>query len=200
MDHAQVISLYRPTLQSIALRMLGSLADAEDIVHDTFLKWMTIDTSHIKNTKAFLIKSVTNNCINFLKKVKGSPGTLEEDHDLIVDDALTLTVKEDEHKISQAWSLINAKLAPVERAVYVLREGFNFEYEDLQHIVDRSSDNCRQLFKRAKDKISTEVPRISIDLPSFKIPVTFKNACNLGHISDLIADLKVDLPIKKKFL
>ena len=199
MDHAQAIALYRPTLQSIAMRMLGSIADAEDIVHDTFLKWMTIDKSHIQNTKAFLIRSVTNNCINFLKKVKRAPQTLEEDHELIIDESVAVVNKDDEHHIRQAWSVLNAKLAPVERAVYVLREGFNFEYEDLQHIVDRSSDNCRQLFKRAKDKISQEVPRISIELPSIKIPDTFKNACNLGYISELIAELKVDLPLKRNF-
>jgi len=199
MNHSQVITLYRPTLQSIALQMLGSLADAEDIVHDTFLKWMTIDTSQIKNTKAFLIRTVTNKCINFLQKAKRSPKSLEDSETDVPVETGCSHLHDLEQKMSHAWSLITNKLGPVERAIYVLREGFNLEYEDLQHIVDKSADNCRQMFRRAKLKISEEAPKMSLDFPSIKIPASFRSACSLGYLSDLISELKVDFPIKKNF-
>ncbi len=198
MDQAQVITLYRPTLQSIAVSMLGCLADAEDVVQDTFLKWMTIDNSKIQNVKAFLVRSVINNCINFIKKSKKALCD-ELSEDVLVEGVDHLPEEIDvERKIQHAWSLINFKLAPVERAVYVLREAFNLEYEDLQHIVDKSSDNCRQLFSRAKAKINEEVPKIHLEMPSIKLPATFRNACSLGQLSDLIADFKLEIPGRKK--
>ncbi|MEL7147559.1 MAG: sigma factor, partial [Bacteroidota bacterium] len=70
MDQAKAITLYQPLLTSIAYKIVGSLQDAEDIVQDTFLKWLTIDQQKIDNTKAYLVRAVTNNALNHLKSFK----------------------------------------------------------------------------------------------------------------------------------
>lgn len=203
-NHTQVITLYQPTLESIAFRMLGCIADAEDVVHDTFLKWMTIDTSKIQNTKAFLIRSVTNNCINFLNKGKKEiPETLLSEEFRNKVESLTAdfthSTFDQDSRLIEAWRVISLKLGPVEKAIYVLREAFNVEYEDLQHIVDKNTDNCRKLFSRAKVKLNEELPRINFDISnSFSVPVNLRHAFKFGQLSGLIADLKLDLPRLKK--
>ena len=70
MNQAQAITLYQPTLTSIAYNLLRSKADAEDVVQETFLKWLTIDSEKIENTKAYLIKAVTNNCLNHINSLR----------------------------------------------------------------------------------------------------------------------------------
>lgn len=199
----QIISLYQPTLHSIALRMLGSIADAEDIVHDTFLKWMTIDQKRIENTKAYLIKTVTNNCINFLNKASEKCQTeiLEDVENVLKDDSGEADFKffDLDSQLSEAWKILHRKLEPAEKAIYVLREVFNVDYEDLQHIVNKNSDNCRKVFSRAKEKIKSEMPRLNLDLSiNIALPKSFKNACQFGHLSGLISDLSHDLPGKRK--
>ena len=67
LTQTQTIALYHPMLHSIALRIVKCKADAEDIVQDTFLKWLSIEKEQIQNTRAYLIKSVTNNCLNHLQ-------------------------------------------------------------------------------------------------------------------------------------
>ncbi len=178
--------------------MLGSIADAEDVVHDTFLKWMTIDASKIQNTKAFLVKSVTNNCINLLKRSKRMfSDDLTEEMVIETQDVLHHGV-DLEQRLQQAWSLVSFKLAPVERAIYVLREVFNLEYEDLQHIVDKNADNCRKLFSRAKHKLAAEVPKINVEVPTLTLPSNFKRACSIGCLSEFITDLKLDFQVRAK--
>lgn len=203
-SEAQVIAQYQPTLYAIAYRMLGSIADAEDLVHDTFLKWLTIDTSKIRNTKAFLVRMLTNNCLNFLqgsgkRLTENGLEELDMEAETIIDDQELLN-HEKEGQLATAWRVMARKLEPAEKAIYVLRELFNLEYEDLQDIVGKSKDNCRQIFSRAKTKLNhTEIPKLNIDLSlSVKLPKPFVEACHLGQLSDLISELKTDLLVKKK--
>ena len=69
-DRSTAFVLYQPVLHSVALKMVGTLEDAEDIVQDTFEKWLHIDQSKIQNTKAYLIKSVSNNSLQFLNSLR----------------------------------------------------------------------------------------------------------------------------------
>ena len=183
--------------------MLGSIADAEDMVHDTFLKWMTIDTSRIQNTKAFLVRTVTNKCINFLKghnQSRVTEGLLAVEEHMGDDHGETAITRFDlDNQLAEAWKLLHRKLEPAEKVIYVLREAFNIDYEDLQHIVDKSSANCRKLFSRANAKIKGELPKIHIDLNvSIKLPASFRNASRFGDLSTLIADLTGDIQLSSK--
>ncbi|MGE0590614.1 MAG: sigma-70 family RNA polymerase sigma factor, partial [Cyclobacteriaceae bacterium] len=133
MTQAQTIALYHPMLHRIAMRFVKCKADAEDIVQDTFLKWLSIDTEKIRNTKAYLIKSVTNNCLNHLEALKRKKEEYLENIHL---PELITKFKEldfsqiDLHVDMQAaLNVIHHKLEPLERAVFVLREVFNVDYE-----------------------------------------------------------------------
>lgn len=194
MNQSQAITLYQPLLHAIALKMVGSMQDAEDIVQETFLKWLTIDTEKINNTKSYLIKAVTNNCINHINAIKRKK---DECLDTLSPSQLIDKFKETElikfdleNEVSAALNVLHKKLEPLEKGIYVLREVFNFEYDELQEVFDKKKDNCRQLFFRAKEKLSAETTKLKAE---FSLPHTFfdsfKKACDLGeseHLIDII--------------
>ena len=137
------------------LRMVGSLADAEDIVQDTFVKWLSIDHQKIQNTKAYLIKAVTNNCLNHLNALMNKKEeyldhlNLGEMTNKYMDFDLPRIDLETE--IAAALAVVHKKLAPLERAIFLLREVFDFEYDDLQLLFDKKKDNCRQIFRKLRN-------------------------------------------------
>lgn len=201
MNQGQAILQYQPVLQSIAYRMVGSLADAEDIVHDTFLKWLTIDPKTIENTKAYLVRAVTNNCINFLKQRKKQPDHAEIES-LPLEDQLDtnqdsfLGNLDLETEVSHALDVLHKKLEPLEKAVFVMRECFNLEYEELQLIFEKKKDHCRQLVSRAKAKLQKDTPslQINISLPNpSEFFESFKKACSIGDMSELLSDFSRDI-------
>lgn len=198
MNNAQAITLYQPVLHSIAYRMLGSMADAEDIVQDTFLKWLNTDQKKIQNTKSYLVKAVTNNCINHINALKRKKN---EFLDSISPSLLIEKYRESdiskfdlENEIAVALGELHRKLEPLEKSIYILREIFDIEYEHLQEIFDKKKDNLRQLFSRAKDKLNQESKKLkSIDVKSTQFLDSFKSACNKGHIEQFVQHLKSDL-------
>jgi len=198
MNQAQVIALYQPTLTSIAYNLLRSKADAEDVVQETFLKWLSIDSEKILNTKAYLIKAVTNNCLNHLNALKRKK---EEYLDSINVSEFILRFKENnfahldlEADLAKAFKVMQAKLEPLERAVYLLKEVFDFDYDALQTVVDKKKDHCRQLLCRAKKKLSEETSKMHFDMPdASKLMASFRKACDMGNAEELIQDLKKDI-------
>ncbi len=201
MNQAQAIKLYQPLLQSIAYNLLRCKADAEDIVQDTFLKWLTIDQTKIQNTKAYLITAVTNNCLNHLAGLKRKK---EEYWDnLQLSEVITKFKETDfsnldfEKELSSAFKVLLVKLEPLERAAYILKEIFDFDYEALQKVLDKKADHCRQLLSRAKKKLSDESVRIKMELPdTSQMFESFKKACDLDNASDFIHHLKQDISDK----
>ncbi|MFY0685859.1 MAG: sigma-70 family RNA polymerase sigma factor [Cyclobacteriaceae bacterium] len=207
MSQTEAIALYQPLLYSIALKMVGTLEDAEDIVQDTFEKYLSIDHKKIENTKAYLVKSVNNNCLKFLTSLKhriARNTTSPEDHDALVDSYQSKSIFsfDQDAQLGEAWQVLQRKLAPIERSVFVLREVFNIDYDDLQHILDKKKDHCRQLFCRAKSKIEQETPKLKFDISFPQIPESFIAACNFGHLSEIISEFKDEMidkfPLKKK--
>ncbi len=202
MTQAQVITLYQPTLQSIAYQLLGSMADAEDAVHDAFVKWLSIDTSKIENTRAYLVRMVTNSCLNLIQSKKNKP-TLQIDE---LNDSLEDQEKENEvlhfdkeNQLSEALKYLHRRLEPLERTVYLLREVFNVEYDELQNMVGRKADNCRKIVSRAKQKLKkVEFPKLSVSLPEMNLLEGFKAACQKGQLTQLASDFSSDLFHKKK--
>lgn len=203
MNTSQAISQYQPLLYSIALKMVGSLADAEDIVQDTFLKWLSVDQGKIKNNKSYLIKAVTNNCLNHLENLKKrkkeylETATLPEFFKTQKDSNI---FKFDiENQVAEALAILQAKLEPMERTIYILREAFNLEYEELQVLLDKKKDNCRQLFCRAKKNLEKEAQKFSFDLPQHTTFLeSFKKACSKGIPTDFFNDVKQELPFIRK--
>lgn len=192
MSQTQTISLYQPLLYAIALRMVGSLQDAEDIVQDTFVKWLSIDQAKIENTKAYLIRTVTNNCINhlnsFRKKKNEYFSNLKHSELLEKYRDFELPRFDLENELSEALALLHKKLEPIEKGIYLLREVFDFEYEDLQEIFGKKKENCRQLFARAKEKLQQESKKkaFSEAAQPLQLLESFKKACNFGQLSELV--------------
>ena len=197
MSQAEAILSYQPMLHSIAMKIVGTMEDAEDIVQDTFEKWFSADNKNVKNPKAYLIKSVSNNCLQFLNSWKNKIAkktVCSESQTEITDSSHTVAMSFDvEVQLSQAWAIVHKKLEPVERAVYVMREFFEVEYDELQEIFGKKKENCRKLFSRAKAKIQEDSSKIKVDFTIPALPESFKRACNIGHLSEIIAELKHDL-------
>lgn len=206
MNQAQAIALYQPTLHRIAYNLVRCKADAEDIVQETFLKWLTIDHATIENTKAYLIRAVTNNCLNHLNALKRKK---QEYIESLQNKEIVLWFREMNFQhldldinLKAAFKLMQSKLQPLERAVFVLKEAFDFDYDAIQEVLDKKKDHCRQLFCRARKKLEEETAKIQLELPGkTQLLETFRKACDLGNAADLINELKKDVTeaIRKKF-
>ncbi|WP_078555267.1 RNA polymerase sigma-70 factor [Bacillus alkalicellulosilyticus] len=151
---------FKPLLFSISYRMLGSIMEAEDIVHETFLKAYQIDEKKIDNKKAYLCKMVTNFCLDELKSARRrrekyvgpwNPVPLLIDKNIDSDPSDMVLKKEG---LSIAYLRMMEHLAPDERAVLLLREVFNYSYTEIATIIEKKEENCRKIFSRAKQKIS----------------------------------------------
>lgn len=197
LTQGQTILLYQPTLHAIAMRMLRCKADAEDIVQETFIKWLSLEQEKIKNTKAYLIKSVTNNCINHLNAIRNKrleylesfhwPEFIEK-----FKETTDFSHIDIETELSKAFQVLQNKLEPLERAVYVLKEVFDFDYKALQELLDKKQDHCRQLFCRAKKKLNDEKEHFNAVFQPKKTALleSFRKACEFGQPSELVAQLR----------
>lgn len=201
MNQAQTIALYQPMLHAIALNLLRCKSDAEDIVQDTFLKWLSVEQEKIKNTKAYLIKAVTNNCLNHLTTLRKKKEEYLETLNL---PDFILKIKESdlahldiEAELSKALAIVHQKLEPLERAVYLLKEVLDFDYDSLQALLNKKQEHCRQLLCRAKKKLSEEASRLSWEMPKSSALVhSFRKASVLGNAADLVSELKRDISTK----
>lgn len=198
MNQAQAIALYQPLLHTIAYNLLRCKADAEDVVQDTLLKWLTIDQSKIENTKAYLIKAVTNNCLNHLNALKRKK---EEYWDTIQLSELIVKFKDSdfahfdfEKELAAAFKVVQAKLEPLERAAFLLKEVFDFDYPSIQQVLDKKADHCRQLISRAKKKMGEETDKIKLDMANTsQLFDSFKKACTVDNANEFIQHLKSDI-------
>lgn len=186
-------------LQGIAMRMLRCKADAEDIVQETFMKWLSQEQAKIQNTKAYLIKAVTNNCLNHLQSIRKRrmeylesfqwPELMEKFR--VNTDLSHLDL---EAELSKAFQVLQTKLEPLERAVYVLKEVFDFDYKALQDLLDKKQDHCRQLFCRAKKKLKDETDHFSAVFQPRRAALleSFRKACEFDQPFDLVAHLRMN--------
>jgi len=191
-------STYRPLLFSIAYRLVGCAATAEDMVQDTFVNWLKTEKIKVNDVKSYLTKSVTNTCFNYLSSIKKKKEELMENVNLpqlnFSPDFSSLDIK---CEITEALATMIKKLAPSERAVFMLKGLFNIDYTEITSILGKTSDNCRQLFSRAQNRLSEDKSRFHLDTEHLKgLVVNFKKA-TLGEFSDLIDDLKKDITITK---
>jgi len=198
MNHAQTIEQYQPLLVTIANNLVRCKQDAEDIVQETFLKWLSIDTSKIENTKAYLIKSVTNSCLNHLQSFRKKK---QEYLDSIHFDEFMHRIKESNFShldldinLKDAFKVLQAKLEPLERAVFLMKEVFDFDYAAIQKVLDKKQDHCRQLLCRARKKLSEQSSNISFELPNVsKMLDSFREACNMENVEKFVHELKEDV-------
>lgn len=185
---------YQPLLFAIAYRMLGSAMDAQDMVQETFLRWSHA-TGEIDSPKAYLSAIVTRLCIDHLRRAHVQRETyigpwLPEP---LLASQPTDNVALDE-SLSLAFLVLLERLTPVERAVFLLREVFEFEYEAIARIVEKSEANCRQVVRRARQHLAERRPRFDTS-PQEREQMTrlFAQSCATGDLSALLALLADDI-------
>lgn len=160
---------HSPRLWALAYRMLGTRADSDDAVQDTWLRWHGADTPRIQNAEAWLVTVCTRICLDMLKATprrKGEyigpwvpePLIVREGHA----DHPATPVSRAEH-VSLALLHMLERLTPMERAAFVLRELFDHEYDAIAAVLDRSPESCRQLVSRARRRLGDETVRFPID-------------------------------------
>jgi RNA polymerase sigma-70 factor (ECF subfamily) len=191
---------YRPLLFAIAYRMLGSAADAEDMVQETYLRWQSVTPADMRSPKAWLSTVVTRLCIDYLRSARVRReqyvGTWLPEPvvtDVIPDVADTVALNE---SLSMAFLLLLERLSPVERAAFLLHDIFAYEYAEIAPIVGKSEGYCRQLARRARLHIAAQRPRF--DPPSERreqLVRQFLHACDAGDLSALIATLAEDVTV-----
>jgi RNA polymerase sigma-70 factor (ECF subfamily) len=157
---------YRPLMFSIAYRMLGSVTEAEDTLQDAYLRYRQMPAGSIASPKAFLSTVVTRLCLNHLQAAHvqresylgpwlPEPLLTEEDPESPTSQAERL------ESISMAFLVMLERLTPVERAVFLLREVFDYPYPDIAEIVGKDEVSCRQILSRAKKFIAGSRPRFT---------------------------------------
>lgn len=157
----KIYASYKPLLFALAYRMLGSVMDAEDAVQEAFVSYNEPKPEPVRNVKAYLCRIVTNRSIDRLRSASKQrevyvgpwlpePFVTGESPDA-AEPAYRYMQKE---SVSTAYLLLLQQLTWVERAVFILREVLQYEYEEIAGIVEKSPSNCRQIFHRAKRAIS----------------------------------------------
>ncbi|MBS8261616.1 RNA polymerase sigma-70 factor [Roseibium polysiphoniae] len=190
----------RPRLLGLAYRLLGSWADAEDAVQDTFLKWQGVEASDIRNPDAWFTTACTNRCLDILK----SAGRRRVDYvgPWLPEPLQTETVAgpEESHELAAslttAFLLLLERLSPKERASYLLREVFGHSYEEVSETLDLSEAACRQLVSRARRTVGKDASRYA---PSKErqeaLLAAFEEAVSTGSMSSLSTLLSEDIEL-----
>ena len=188
----------RPYLFSLAYRMLGSAADAEDVVQEAYLRWQRAED--VEHPKAYLSKVVTRLCIDHLQSARVRRETyvgpwLPEP---LLTDVTPDAAEEVERaeSLSMAFLVMLETLSPVERAVFLLREVFGYEYGEIAEAVGRSEDNCRQIAHRAKQHLEARRPRFTAAKDKQQeLLAAFFEACAFGDLDRLTGVLAEDVTL-----
>jgi RNA polymerase sigma-70 factor (TIGR02957 family) len=177
----------RPRLFGIAYRMLGSAAEAEDIVQDVWLRWQTTDRNAVQNAAAFLATTATRLAINVAQAARsrreayGGPW-LPEPVDTSSDPQLGAERGE---ALEFAVLILMEKLSPRERAAYIFREAFNYAYQEIADILRVSQENCRQLVTRARKHIADGRRTPSSPAEQKRLLSAFMAAAQQGDLAGL---------------
>lgn len=189
---------YRGLLFSIAYRMLGTVADAEDMVQETFLRFQQSPETELRSPRAYLVTIVSRLCLNHLQsaRVQREEYVGEWLPEPVVTDPASDPfglIKVDE-SLSMAFLVLLERLTPVERAVFLLREVFEYEYEEIAEIVGLSEVNCRQVLRRARQHVSTLRPRFAVpERRQDELLQSFLEAVSTGNMDGVIGLLAADV-------
>ncbi|WP_432117560.1 RNA polymerase sigma-70 factor [Streptomyces sp. bgisy032] len=192
---------HRPVLLGVAYRMLGRVADAEDVVQEAWLRWSGADRAHVREPRGYLVRITTRLAIDRLRQIKSRGETyvgpwLPEPYvtdfgDTVADTAERAVLAD---SVSLAVLVVLESLSPLERAVFVLREAFGFPYADIAAMLDRGEAAVRQLAGRARKHVEERRPRYRVD-PAQRRDLTerFLAAAAEGDLDGLLALLAPDV-------
>jgi RNA polymerase sigma-70 factor, ECF subfamily len=190
---------HRPLLFGVAYRMLGSVAEAENAVQDTFLRWESVaeKKDEIRSSKAWLVATVTRLSIDRLRSAQRQR---EQYFGVWLPEPLMVTTTDSHNEagaladsLSTAFMVMLETLTPEERAVFILREAFDYNYSEISAIVAKSEANCRQIARRAKEHLSQPGSRRPVDPARAETLVQqFLSACRNGDVGSLMVVLAED--------
>src|SRR5687768_16616398 len=188
----------RPRLEAIAYRLLGSAGEAEDAVQETFLRWQAADTGRIEVLEAWLTKVVTNLCLNQLASARARRETYVGQwlpEPLLAGDSMLgpADTAEQRESVSYAVLTLLERLTPNERAVYVLKEAFDYPHREIAEVLDLSEAARQQIFHRAKKHVAAGRVRTEIDQTAARrIVEEFLAAATSGKTEPLVKLLTAD--------
>src|SRR6185436_13349400 len=193
-----ILQTERPLLFSIAYRMLGSASDAEDVLQDAWVRYRSVDQAAIRSTKAFMTTVVTRLCLD---RLKSAQKTREEYiGPWLPEPVLTSEVESPESMLQRSESVTLAflvlleQLSPEERAVFLLKDVFDYEHSEIADILATTTENSRQLLHRAKARLAEGRPRLGGTAESRRaIADRFTRAFSSGDGSELTALLARDV-------
>jgi len=188
---------HRPALGRLAYRMLGSLADAEDVVQEAYLRWTRHDGTSIESPRAYLSTIVTRLCIDHRRLIDARKETyvgpwLPEPIVEAAEEPGPANLERSE-SVSLALLTVLESLSPVERAAYLLRKVFDYSYGEVATILEKSEANCRQIVSRAEERILERRPRFEAAADeSERMTDAFLSACATGDLDGLVKMLADD--------
>ncbi|MBV8305494.1 MAG: RNA polymerase sigma-70 factor [Acidimicrobiia bacterium] len=189
---------HRSLLFTVAYEMLGSAADAEDVVQETWLRWADVDHAAVQDPRAYLVRIVTRQALNRLRTLarrredyvgEWLPEPLLTSPDVAADVELA-------ENLSIAMLTVLETLAPAERAVFVLREVFDVPYEEIAEAVGKSPTAVRQIAHRARDHVAARRPRMAVSTSEQQEAVErFLAAVRNGDLQGLLDVLAPDVVV-----
>src|SRR6187551_3492190 len=189
-DGAATFEAHRPLLFSIAYRMLGSASEAEDVLQDAWVRARQDEDADVRSPRAYLTTIVTRLCIDHLRSAERTrmeypgpwlPEPLAAPNQESADLASSLTT---------AFLVLLERLAPTERAVFLLREVFELDFGEIARSVGKSEANTRQILTRARGRLSEGRPRFTVSRgESEEIVRRFRDACVTGNSEALMTVL-----------
>ncbi len=187
---------HRNLLFTVAYEMLGSAADAEDVLQETWLRWVRVDLAQVRDHRAYLVRITTRQALNRLRTLKRRreayigpwlPEPLLTAPDVAEDAELA-------ESVSMAMMLVLETLAPTERAVFVLREAFDVSYEEIAAAVDKSPAAVRQIAHRARQHVDARRPREVVTARETQAAVAaLQGALQDGNLQGLLDVLAPDV-------
>lgn len=197
-DDEQTFSEHRKLLFAIAYRLLGSAADAEDVVQDAWFKWSAAERAQVSDPKAYLARIVSNLAMDRLRSTRRQReayvGPWLPEPILTEPDASEDVVVAE--SVSVAMLVVLETLSPLERAVFVLKEVFDFSYAEIADAVDRSEAAVRQAGHRARNHIQARRPRFETDRTKRReLTERFFAASMGGDINELMELLAPDVAL-----
>ncbi len=200
MNRTEIFDRHRSLLFSIAYRMLGSVMEAEDIVQESFLRWERADGSEVRSPRAYLSAVATRLCMDHLRSARMRREQyvgpwLPEPLPTGTESDVAETAMLDE-SLSIAFLVLLESLSPVERAVFLLREVFDYDYPEVSHIVGKSEANCRQISHRAREAVAARRPRFEASHGQEEnLTRRFIEACAAGDMEGLLGVPSEDITL-----
>jgi RNA polymerase sigma-70 factor (ECF subfamily) len=191
-DAAASFDPLRPRLVRVAYRMLGSVADAEDVVQDAFIRWMGADRAAVREPEAFLRRTVTRLCLDQLKSARHQRETYIGPWlpDPIVDE------EDETEDVTLPLMLALERLSPLERAAFLLHDVFGLGFDEVARTIQRDEAACRQLANRARSHVRETRPRYAVEKQQgLDFANAFFAASRNGDMTALGAMLAADVSV-----